>query len=75
MSEDLKDFSFKLHGQHKHTFQAATKAERDSWLSAIEAAAAEAKTAHESVVGSDGYKSHMSKYGKYLFTHRAYISL
>ncbi|MCJ1395174.1 hypothetical protein MMC18_008055 [Xylographa bjoerkii] len=58
--EELTDFSFKLHG-HKHTFQAGSKAERDSWLSAVEATATEAKTSREGIVESEGYKSHMSK--------------
>ena len=61
--EELTDFAFKLHG-HKHTFQAGSKAERDSWLAAVEATAAEAKTSRESIVGSDGYKNHMSKLSK-----------
>ncbi|MCJ1403291.1 hypothetical protein MMC11_006514 [Xylographa trunciseda] len=58
--EELTDFSFKLHG-HKHTFQAGSKAERDSWLSAAEVTATDAKTSREGVVGSEGYKNHMSK--------------
>ncbi|MCJ1380494.1 hypothetical protein MMC17_003599 [Xylographa soralifera] len=58
--EELTDFSFKLHG-HKHTFQAGSKAERDSWLSAVEATTTEAKTSREAIVESEGYKNHLSK--------------
>ncbi|MCJ1483384.1 hypothetical protein MMC06_003551 [Schaereria dolodes] len=59
--EGLNDFSFRVHG-HKHTFQAPTSAERDSWLVAVETKLGEAKSTHEGVIGSDGYKNHMSKF-------------
>ena len=52
-----------LHG-HKHTFQAVTKAEKDGWLVAIETKHADAKTEREAIVGSDGYKSTLEKYGE-----------
>ncbi|MCJ1296699.1 hypothetical protein MMC34_008265 [Xylographa carneopallida] len=58
--EELTDFSFKLHG-HKHTFQAGSRAERDSWLSAVEITASEAKSSRAAMVESEGYKNHMSK--------------
>ncbi|MCJ1475595.1 hypothetical protein MMC13_004258 [Lambiella insularis] len=58
--EELNEFSLKLHG-HKHAFQANSKAERDSWLSAVEACAAEAKISRQGIVGSEGYKKHMNK--------------
>ena len=52
-----------LHG-HKHTFQAVTKAEKDGWLVAIGTKHADAKTEREAIVGSDGYKSALEKYGE-----------
>ncbi|MCJ1287119.1 hypothetical protein MMC26_006467 [Xylographa opegraphella] len=58
--EELTDFSFKLQG-HKHTFQAGSKAERDSWFSAVETTAAEAKTSRPAMVESEGYKNQMNK--------------
>ncbi|MCJ1439021.1 hypothetical protein MMC27_008411 [Xylographa pallens] len=58
--EEFTDFSFKLHG-HKHTFQAGSKAERDSWLSAVETTASEANASRTAMVESEGYKNHMSK--------------
>lgn len=62
MKEELTDFSFKLHG-HKHAFQAGSKVERDSWFSAVETTATEAKHSREGVIQSDGYKKHMSRLG------------
>lgn len=59
---NFNDFTFMLHG-HKHTFQAVTKAEKDGWLVAIETKHADAKTEREEIVGSDGYKSALEKYG------------
>lgn len=56
------EFHFKLHGQ-KHTFQAATSTERDSWLSAVESKAAEAKASRDGIIGSEGYKKHMTSLG------------
>ena len=67
VTEDLTDFSFKVHG-HKHTFQAATKAERDAWLKAVETTVTEAKAAHENIVGSEGYKSELAKFSEYPVT-------
>ena len=59
---DSNDFSFKLHG-HKHTFQAHNRADRDSWIAAIETQATEAKGSREGVVSSAGYKSSLDKFG------------
>ena len=61
--EGLDTFYFTLHG-HKHTFQATNKAESDSWVVAVEARIVEAKAAHEGLVGSEGYKKSLSKYGE-----------
>lgn len=60
------EFHFKLHGQ-KHTFQAATSTERDSWLSAVESKAAEAKASRDGIIGSEGYKKHMTSLGELRF--------
>ncbi|KAM5429935.1 hypothetical protein McanCB56680_001501 [Microsporum canis] len=57
------EFVFKLNG-HKHTFQAATAEERDSWIAAIEAKSAEGKAAKEEIVGGEGYKSELEKFTK-----------
>ena len=59
------EFSFKIHGQ-KHTFQAPSRAERDSWIVAIETKSQEAKAAHEGLVGSSGYKSQLEKFGGFV---------
>ena len=61
--EGLTDFSLKLHG-HKNTFQAASAAERDSWIVAVESKAAEAKTNLEEVKNSEGYKKSKESFGK-----------
>ncbi|KAL9100255.1 MAG: hypothetical protein Q9163_004347 [Psora crenata] len=60
---NFNDFSVSLHG-HKHTFQALTKSERDGWLVALESKMGEAKASREAIVGSEGYKSQVEKYGK-----------
>ncbi|KAL9123095.1 MAG: hypothetical protein Q9187_000346 [Circinaria calcarea] len=56
------EFYFKLHGQ-KHTFQAATLTQRDSWLVVVESKAAEAKSSRDGIIGSEGYKKHMTSLG------------
>jgi hypothetical protein len=56
------DFYFKLHG-HKHSFQAASSAERDSWVTRIEAAAAEAKILAPTVTESAKYKEQREHLG------------
>ncbi|ERF73484.1 hypothetical protein EPUS_04107 [Endocarpon pusillum Z07020] len=61
--EGSNDFSFKLNG-HKHVFQAASPAERSSWIAAIEAKAAEGKGLKEGILGSEGYQKHFEKYNK-----------
>lgn len=63
VTEEMTDFSFKVHG-HKHVFQAASKPERDGWLKAVEAVAAEAKGAHEGITGSEGYRSQLTSFGQ-----------
>ncbi|KAI9698930.1 MAG: hypothetical protein M1836_003119 [Candelina mexicana] len=60
--EGINDFHFKLHGQ-KHTFQAGSLSERDSWLVAVQTRAAEAKTTAESITGSAGYKENFGRLG------------
>ena len=57
------EFSISIHG-HKHQFQAMNKAEKDGWLVAIETKRAEAQAGRGEIVGSDGYKSALEKYGK-----------
>ncbi|KAL8777509.1 MAG: hypothetical protein Q9203_002605 [Teloschistes exilis] len=59
----LTDFTFKYHG-HKHAFQAPNATERDGWLVALETRQADAKTNREGIVGSEGYKSSLDKFGK-----------
>lgn len=65
---DFNDFAFKLHG-HKHTFQAQSRAERDSWIAAIETRATEAKASREGIVSSAGYKSSLDKFGTSYLAH------
>jgi Pleckstrin homology domain len=60
--DSSNDFSFKING-HKHVFQATSHAERDSWIAAIEAKTAEGKGLKEGIVGSEGFKKHVEKYG------------
>ena len=59
--DSSNEFSFKING-HKHVFQAASHAERDSWIAAIEAKTAEGKGLKEGIVGSEGFKKHTEKY-------------
>lgn len=61
--EGYNEFSLRIHGQ-RHTFEAPTHAERDSWLVALEKQITEAKASREGVVGSDGYKHHLENLGK-----------
>ncbi|KAF7131243.1 hypothetical protein CNMCM5793_004293 [Aspergillus hiratsukae] len=61
--EGSSEFHFKVNGQ-KHTFQAASAAERDSWFVALEAKAAEAKAEKETIVASEGYKAELEKLTK-----------
>lgn len=63
VKEGLDVLTFKIHG-HKHALQAPSRAERDGWFAAIEAKSEEAKAAHEGLVGSEGYKSQLEKFGK-----------
>ena len=58
------EFSFKIHDQ-KHTFQAPSRAERDSWIVAIETKSKEANSYNEVIVGSEGYKSQLGKFGRW----------
>ncbi|KAL8771191.1 MAG: hypothetical protein Q9209_003362 [Squamulea sp. 1 TL-2023] len=57
------EFTFKYHS-HKHAFQAGNATERDGWLVALETRHTEAKTDHDGVVGSEGYKSSLDKFSK-----------
>lgn len=59
----FNDFTFKING-HKHTFQAPSRAERDGWIVAIETRSSAAKESHEGLIGSDGYKNQLQKFGK-----------
>ena len=52
---------------HKHTFQAASQKDRDNWFAAVEAKAAEAKAGREDVVGSEGYKKHISSLSMHIW--------
>ncbi|EEQ88117.1 hypothetical protein RJZ56_005244 [Blastomyces dermatitidis] len=61
--ESSNEFQFKLAG-HKHTFQAASSDERDSWVAAIEAKAADAKNEKETITSSEGYKAELEKLTK-----------
>lgn len=61
--EGVNELIFKLHG-HKHTFQASSSSERDSWFAAFEAKAAEAKAEKETVTSSEGYKAELEKLSK-----------
>ena len=63
VKEGLDVFTFKING-HKHTLQAPSKTERDDWFTAIETKSEDAKAAHEGLVGSEGYKSQLEKFGK-----------
>ncbi|EAW10672.1 uncharacterized protein ACLA_051440 [Aspergillus clavatus NRRL 1] len=61
--EGSNEFHFKVNGQ-KHTFQAANAAERDSWIVALEAKAAEAKVEKDVITASEGYKAELEKLTK-----------
>ncbi|RAH45195.1 uncharacterized protein BO95DRAFT_464264 [Aspergillus brunneoviolaceus CBS 621.78] len=61
--EGANEFHFKVNG-HKHTFQAASGAERDGWVLALETKAAEAKAEKETIVASEGYKAELEKLNK-----------
>ncbi|PYH99150.1 hypothetical protein BO71DRAFT_394721 [Aspergillus ellipticus CBS 707.79] len=61
--EGSSELHFKLNGQ-KHTFQAASASERDSWFAALEAKAVEAKAEKETVTSSEGYKAELEKLSK-----------
>ncbi|KAJ5168310.1 uncharacterized protein N7482_003904 [Penicillium canariense] len=61
--EGSNEFQFKIAGQ-KHTFQAPSAAERDSWVVAIEAKSAEAKAEKETITSGEGYKAELEKLTK-----------
>ncbi|KAJ5476411.1 hypothetical protein N7475_002140 [Penicillium sp. IBT 31633x] len=61
--EGHNEFQFKV-GGHKHTFQASSAAERDSWVLAIETQATEAKAEKETITSSEGYKAELEKLTK-----------
>ncbi|OJI86739.1 hypothetical protein ASPTUDRAFT_188095 [Aspergillus tubingensis CBS 134.48] len=61
--EGSTELHFKVNGQ-KHTFQASSTSERDSWIAALEAKAAEAKAEKEAVTSSEGYKAELEKLSK-----------
>ncbi|KAK5096371.1 hypothetical protein LTS08_007627 [Lithohypha guttulata] len=55
------DFSFKI-GSHTHKFEAASEAERDSWVAAIQRSADESKDLKTDITGRDTYKKNVSGY-------------
>lgn len=57
------EFHFKVGGV-KHTFQASSSTERDSWVAALETNSADAKAQKETIVASEGYKSELEKLSK-----------
>jgi hypothetical protein len=61
--EGSNEFLFKV-GGHKHTFQASSAAERDSWVVALEAKSTEAKAEKETIVSGEGYKAELEKLTK-----------
>ena len=61
--EGFSDFHFKVNG-HKHTFQATSASDRDSWLAALTPKLEEAKSLKESVTSSEGYKAELEKLRK-----------
>ncbi|KAJ9228881.1 hypothetical protein DTO169E5_9035 [Paecilomyces variotii] len=61
--EGSSEFIIKANGQ-KHTFQAASAEERDSWIAAVEAKATEAKAEKEAITSSEGYKAELEKLNK-----------
>lgn len=54
-TEGVNEFHFLLDG-HKHTFQANTTAERDSWVATLKTKIAESKEIAEQVSASEEYK-------------------
>ncbi|PYH74189.1 uncharacterized protein BO88DRAFT_4838 [Aspergillus vadensis CBS 113365] len=56
--EGSTELHFKVNGQ-KHTFQASSTSERDSWVAALEA-----KAEKEAVTSSEGYKAELEKLSK-----------
>lgn len=64
--EGSHEFIFKTHG-HKHTFQATSVAERDSWLAALTAKTAEAEAQKETITSSEGYKAELERLTKPVF--------
>ncbi len=64
--EGTNDFSFKING-HKHVFQAASTAERSSWIAAVEARATVGRELRENILGSEGYKKHFERYSTSIF--------
>lgn len=54
-----------MNGQ-KHTFQAATAKERDSWLATLRAKIEEAKAQKEAITSSEGFKTELEKLRKLL---------
>ncbi|BDD58496.1 hypothetical protein MAP00_003770 [Monascus purpureus] len=58
--EGFNEFHFKVNGQ-KHTFQAATAKERDSWLATLRAKIEEAKAQKEAITSSEGFKTELEK--------------
>ena len=63
VKEGVADFSFKLYG-HKHTFQANSGPERDSWIVAVESKSADAKASLDEIKNSEGYKSSKKSFGE-----------
>ncbi|KAL9049804.1 MAG: hypothetical protein Q9162_007012 [Coniocarpon cinnabarinum] len=58
--EGDKIFSFRL-DRHKHTFEAKTQDERNSWLAAIESTHESAAKSKDDILNSQGYKDNMDK--------------
>ena len=58
-------FSFRVH-THTYKFEAANAAERDSWLSAVQKEAEQAKGIKEEVTGRDSYHKTLDGYCKFL---------
>ena len=56
-------FGFKLHGTY-HNFIAASTAERDGWMKALEIKIAEAKELKDDIVNRQSYKDTLEKLGK-----------
>lgn len=61
----LTDFSFKV-GHHTHKFEAATSAERDSWVVSIQKIVDESKDLKADVTGRETYKKNVQGYCKLL---------